>query len=72
MISLKDRQSIARAVDEAHRGGARLRCACAEAGITLRTLQRWKGGCGLERGDRRRLLTTTPHPSSLAGQAVRR
>jgi transposase InsO family protein len=53
MISLEDRQSIARAVDEAHRGGARLRRARAEAGITLRTLQRWKGGEGLERGDLR-------------------
>jgi putative transposase len=53
MISLEGRQQIARAVEEAHRDGARLRCACAEAGINVRTLQRWKGGEGLERGDRR-------------------
>ena len=53
MISLEDRQSIARAVGEAHRDGARLKCACAEAGITVRTLQRWKRCEGLERGDRR-------------------
>lgn len=53
MISLEDRQQIARAVEEAHRDGARLRCACAEAGITVRTLQRWRRCEGLERGDRR-------------------
>src|SRR6185312_16204199 len=53
MISLEDRQRIAHAVEEAHRDGARLRCACAEAGITLRTLQRWKRCEGLEHGDRR-------------------
>ena len=53
MISLEDRQQIARAVEEAHRAGARLECACAEAGITVRSLQRWKRGEGLERGDRR-------------------
>ena len=38
MISLEDRQSSVRAVEEAHRDGARLRCACADAGITVRTL----------------------------------
>ena len=53
MISLEDRQSIARAVEEAQRGGARLRRTCADAGITVRALQRWKRGGGLERGDRR-------------------
>ena len=70
MISLEDRQSIARAVDEAHRGGARLRCACAEAGITLRTLQRWKGGCGLERGDRRP-QAVRPVPTHALSEAER-
>ena len=39
MIALENRHMIARSVDEAHRDGARLRCACAEAGITMRTLQ---------------------------------
>ena len=53
MISLEDRQSIARAVGEAHRDGARLEYACSEAGITVRTLQRWKRCEGLERGHRR-------------------
>lgn len=53
MISLEDRQQVARAVEQAHRDGARLRRACAEAGINVRSLQRWKRGAGLERGDRR-------------------
>ena len=70
MISLEDRQSIARAVDEAHRGGARLRRACAEAGITLRTLQRWKGGCGLERGGRRP-QAVRPVPAHALSEAER-
>ena len=70
MISLEDGQSIARAVEEAHRGGARLRCACAEAGITLRTLQRWKGGCGLERGDRRP-QAVRPTPAHALSEAER-
>ena len=70
MISLEDRQSIARAVDEAHRGGARLRRACVEAGITLRTLQHWKGGCGLERGDRRP-QAVRPVPAHALSEAER-
>ena len=70
MISLEDRQSIARAVEEAHRGGARLRRARTEAGITLRTLQRWKGGCGLERGDRRP-QAVRPTPAHALSEAER-
>lgn len=70
MTSLEDRQSIARAVDEAHRGGARLRRACAEAGITLRTLQRWKGSSGLERGDRRP-QAVRPTPAHALSEAER-
>ena len=53
MVSLEDRHMIARSVDGAHRDGARLEYACAEAGITVRTLQRWKRCEGVERGDRR-------------------
>ena len=53
MIRLEDRQDIAQAVHEAHQAGARLRPACELAGITVRTLQRWKAGDGLVRGDRR-------------------
>lgn len=53
MIRLEDRQVIAQAVQEAHAAGARLRPACKLAGIDVRTLQRWKAGDGLVRGDRR-------------------
>jgi hypothetical protein len=53
MIRLEDRQDIAQAVAQAHKAGARLRPACELAGITVRTLQRWKAGDGLVCGDRR-------------------
>ena len=53
MIGLEDRRSLAREIDTAHRAGARLREACAVAGIDVRTLQRWRAEDGLERGDRR-------------------
>ena len=53
MIRLEDRQDIAQAVEQAHAAGARLTPACELAGITVRTLQRWKAGDGLVRGDRR-------------------
>jgi hypothetical protein len=53
MIDLEDRRSLAREIDTAHRAGARLRAACAVAGIDVRTLQRWRAADGLERGDRR-------------------
>ncbi len=42
MIGLEDRQSLARDIDTALHAGARLRLACATAGIHVRTLQRWK------------------------------
>ena len=67
MISLEDRQMLARAVQEAHCGGARLRCACAEAGITVRTLQRCEG---LERGDRRP-QAVRPAPAHALSEAER-
>lgn len=53
MIGLEDRQRIAQAIEVAHRDGARLKQACSTAGITVRTLQRWKGNDGLQSGDRR-------------------
>ena len=53
MIGLEDRQSLARDIDTALHAGARLRLACATAGIHVRTLQRWKTEEGLTRGDRR-------------------
>ena len=53
MIGLEDRQNLARDIDEAHQAGARLHLACEVAGIDVRTLQRWKADCGLQRGDGR-------------------
>ena len=40
-------------IDAAHRAGARLGVACEFAGISVRTLQRWKAGVGLVAGDGR-------------------
>ena len=70
MSSLEDRQMIARSVEEAHRDGARLEYACAEAGITVRTLQRWKRCEGLERGDRRP-QAVRPVPAHALSEAER-
>ncbi len=53
MIGLEDRIVLAQDIETAHRDGARLERACAEVGITVRTLQRWKAGDGLVAGDRR-------------------
>jgi transposase InsO family protein len=53
MIRLEDRQNIAQDVNEAHKAGARLSQACEEAGIDVRTLQRWKATDGLTSGDGR-------------------
>ncbi len=70
MISLEDRQRIARWVEEAHRDGARLQRACAEAGIIVRTLQRWKRAEGLEHGDRRP-QAVRPAPAHALSEAER-
>ena len=53
MIGLEDRQALARDIHVAHAAGARLKPACAMAGIELRTLQRWQTSGGLVGGDRR-------------------
>jgi putative transposase len=53
MIGLEDRQALARDIDVAHAAGARLKPACAIAGIDLRTLQRWQAADGLVSGDGR-------------------
>lgn len=55
MIGLEDRQTLVRDIETAHAAGARLRTACEVAGITVRTLQRWKADDGLQVGDRRPL-----------------
>ena len=47
MIRLEDRQSMVQDIAAAQVAGARLRLACALAGITVRTLQRWRSlRCG--------------------------
>jgi putative transposase len=53
MIGLEDRRALARDIELAHAAGARLRPACAIAGIELRTLQRWQAHEGLTAGDGR-------------------
>ena len=66
MIRLEDRQVVAQAVEQAHKSGARLRPACELAGIDVRTLQRWKAGDGLVRGDRRPDAVQEPPPHALS------
>jgi len=53
MIGLEDRQTLARDIHVAHATDARLKPACAMAGIDLRTLQRWQAADGLVSGDAR-------------------
>lgn len=53
MIRLEDRQALAQHIEEARAAGARLETACEVAGINPTTLQRWKAGDGLTRGDGR-------------------
>lgn len=43
MTGLEDRRSLISNIEQACTSGSRLAQACATAGITLRTLQRWKG-----------------------------
>lgn len=62
MIGLEDRQTMVHHIETAHAAGARLRPACEVAGITVRTLQRWRAEHGLIVGDRRP-VTERPIPS---------
>jgi putative transposase len=52
MTRLEDRRTLMLEIAQAHAQGARLRPACALAGIDVRTLQRWKAGIPTQ-GDRR-------------------
>lgn len=70
MIRLEDRQKLAQDIEHAHAAGARLRPACALAGIDVRTLQRWKAGDGLVGGDRRP-NAVHPTPAHALSQAER-
>ena len=61
MIGLQDRRTMARHIEHAHAKGARLAAACAVAGISVRTLQRWQAQEGLQKGDGRpQALRPTP------------
>lgn len=53
MIGLEDRQTLVQHIETAHTAGARLRPACAVAGISVRTFERWQANDGLAVGDRR-------------------
>jgi transposase InsO family protein len=70
MISLQDRQQLARDIELAHDSGARLHLACQVAGIDLRTLQRYKAAGGLQRGDGRP-QAVRPTPSHTLSEAER-
>lgn len=70
MIRLEDRQQLARDIEQAHRAGARLKPACELAGIDVRTLQRWKAGAGLVRGDGRP-QAVRPQPAHALSEAER-
>jgi putative transposase len=74
MTRLEDRQTLAAVVAEARADGARLGPACALAGIDPRTLQRWRAGDGLARGDRRpeAVRALPAHALSPAERAHRR
>jgi transposase InsO family protein len=68
VIGLEDRQCLARDIEEAQEAGARLEQACETAGISVRTLQRWKAGPGLVAGDGRSVAVhpTPAHAFTLA------
>jgi len=70
MTRLEDRQTLAAEIAEACAAGARLAPACALAGIDARTLQRWRSGEGLARGDRRP-EAVRPTPSHALSEAER-
>jgi putative transposase len=53
MTRLEDRQILVHLITQARVGGSRQAPACALAGINPRTIQRWRNGDGLIRGDRR-------------------
>ncbi|MBV8871012.1 MAG: transposase [Acetobacteraceae bacterium] len=72
MTGLEDRCALAQAVETAHATGARRDEACAVAGLSLRTLQRWQGraGEGPLQADRR-LEAVRPTPSHALSEAER-
>ena len=71
MIGLEDRRTLVHQIGIAHRAGARLALACEIAGISVRTLQRWRMRDGRIRSDRRPQTErpTPAHALSVAEQA---
>jgi putative transposase len=53
MTRLEDRHLLVRQIESAQRHGARLHQVCREAGLSVRTLQRWKAEGGVLRDDGR-------------------
>jgi putative transposase len=60
MISASDRRIAVELIEEAVAAGARKRLACAELGITVRTLQRWVRGGEIRRDSRPTALRPAP------------
>jgi putative transposase len=73
MIGLEDRQALARDIHVAHVAGARLKPACAMAGIELRTFQRWQAIDGLVAAiaDRRPFARPLGHALTLGRAGAR-
>lgn len=67
MIPAEDRRTIVTNLDEARAAGARLAPACELIGVDPRTIQRWRRGEGLERGDRRPHADRPPPAHALCG-----
>ena len=63
MTGLEDRRSLISSIEQACTSGSRMAQACATAGITLRTLQRWKGVSS--EGDRRPAAERQAPPHAL-------
>ncbi len=61
MTRLEGRQTLAGHIAQARADGARLRPACALAGIDVRTLRRWTAGAGLARAIAGRPPTALSH-----------
>ena len=70
MTRLEDRQILLRDIAQARAAGARLAPACALVGLDPCTLQRWKIGEGISRGDRR-IEADRPVPSHALSEAER-
>ena len=67
MIGLEDRQMLARDIKIAQMAGARLEPACAIAGISVRTLQRWQATDGEIRSDGRPMAVRPIPAHALSG-----